>query len=32
VLFRMLDGRPYGDMIWKMVEPEYRTPRKNEEV
>lgn len=32
VLFRMLDGRPYGDMIWKMVEPEYRTPRKNEEI
>lgn len=32
VLFKMLDGRPYGDLIWKMVEPEYRTPRKNEEV
>lgn len=30
VLFRMLDGRPYGDMIWKMVEPEYRTPRHEE--
>jgi len=32
VLFRMLDGRPYGDLIWKMVEPPYRTPRKDEEV
>jgi RNA ligase len=32
VLFRMLDGKPYSDLIWKMVEPEYRTPRKNEEV
>jgi RNA ligase len=30
ILFRMLDGRPYGDMIWKMVEPEYRTPRHEE--
>ena len=32
VLFKMLDGRSYGDLIWKMVEPEYRTPRQNEEV
>jgi hypothetical protein len=32
VLFRMLDGRPYSDLIWKMVEPPYRTPRKNEEI
>lgn len=31
VLFRMLDGRPYGDLIWKMVEPDYRTPRQNDE-
>jgi hypothetical protein len=30
VLFRMLDGRPYADHIWKMVEPEYRTPRHEE--
>lgn len=30
VLFKMLDGRPYGDLIWKMVEPEYRTPRHEE--
>lgn len=26
VLFAMLDGRPYDQMIWKMIEPEYRTP------
>jgi RNA ligase len=32
VLFKMLDGRPYSDLIWKMVEPPYRTPRKHEEV
>lgn len=31
VLFRMLDGRTYGDLIWKMVEPEYRIPRRNDE-
>lgn len=30
VLFRMLDERPYGDTIWKMVEPEYRRPRHEE--
>lgn len=30
VLFKMFDGRPYGDLIWKMVEPEYRTPRHEE--
>ena len=30
VLFKMLDGRPYGDIIWKMVEPPYRTPRHEE--
>lgn len=30
VLFRMLDGRPYGDMIWKMIEPEYKRPRHEE--
>lgn len=30
VLFLMLDGRPYEDQIWKMVEPEYRTPRHEE--
>lgn len=31
VLFKMLDGRPYGEIIWKMLEPEYRTP-KHEEI
>lgn len=30
VLFKMLDGRPYDDLIWKMVEPEYKTPRHEE--
>lgn len=32
VLFKMFDGRPYSDIIWNMVEPEYKTPRKNEEI
>ena len=31
VLFHMLDERPYSDIIWKMVEPEFRRPR-NEEI
>lgn len=26
VLFKMLDKKPYNDIIWKMIEPEYRTP------
>lgn len=30
VLFRMLDERPYADTIWKLVEPEYRSPRHEE--
>jgi hypothetical protein len=30
ILFRMLDGRPYEDLIWKAIEPEYRTPRHEE--
>jgi len=29
VLFKMLDNQDYGDTIWKMVKPSYRTP-KNE--
>jgi len=32
ILFLMLDGRPYGDQIWRMVEPNHRTPRGNEEA
>jgi RNA ligase len=32
ILFKMLDGRPYDDLIWKMIEPEYKTPRHNEEI
>jgi hypothetical protein len=31
VLFKMLDGKSYDEIVWKMVEPEYRTP-KHEEV
>jgi RNA ligase len=30
ILFGMLDGKPYGDMIWRMVEPEYKTPHYEE--
>lgn len=30
VLFKMLDNKPYKDIIWKIVEPDYRTP--NEEI
>jgi len=30
VLFRMLDKRSYDDIIWKMIEPEFRTPRHEE--
>jgi hypothetical protein len=31
VLFRMLDGKPYSEVIWKMIQPEFRRP-KHEEV
>jgi RNA ligase len=27
VLFRMLDGREYADLIWKKIEPEFTKPR-----
>jgi hypothetical protein len=27
VLFRMLDGKPYDDLIWKAVRPEPETPQ-----
>lgn len=27
ILFRMFDGKRYDDIIWKMIEPEYNTPR-----
>jgi hypothetical protein len=30
VLFKMLDGKSYDEIVWKMVEPEYRTPRHEE--
>ena len=30
ILFRMLDGRPHEDLIWKAIEPEYRTPSHEE--
>ncbi len=26
VLFRMLDGKPYDDLIWKAIRPEHSTP------
>ncbi|MCW2953245.1 MAG: hypothetical protein JWQ48_2415, partial [Conexibacter sp.] len=26
VLFRMLDGKPYADLLWKAVRPEPLTP------
>jgi RNA ligase len=26
ILFKMLDKKDYNDIIWKMIEPEYRTP------
>lgn len=32
VLFAMLDGKPWGRMVWKMVEPEYRTPFGDEKI
>jgi RNA ligase len=30
VLFKMLDGRSYKDIIWKMIEPEYERPMHEE--
>lgn len=27
VLFRMLDGKPYADLIWKAIKPEPMTPQ-----
>ncbi|MBA2451371.1 MAG: 2'-5' RNA ligase [Chloroflexi bacterium] len=30
VLFRMLDGRPYDDVIWRLVRPEQSSPFKVE--
>jgi RNA ligase len=26
ILFKMLDNRPYSDIIWKIIEPEYKRP------
>jgi RNA ligase len=26
ILFKMLDKKPYNDIIWKTIEPEFRTP------
>lgn len=26
ILFAMLDGKPHEQMVWKMIEPDYRTP------
>jgi RNA ligase len=30
ILFRMFDGSPYEELIWKAIEPEYKTPRHEE--
>ena len=30
VLFKMLDGKPYNDVIWKMLKPKFQKPFKNE--
>ena len=29
ILFRMLDGREYDDIIWRMLKPQYETPFKD---
>lgn len=26
ILFSMLDGKPYDDLIWRMIRPEHQTP------
>lgn len=28
ILFKMLDEKPHNDIIWKIIEPEYRTPNE----
>jgi hypothetical protein len=30
VLFKLLDGKPYSDVIWKMLKPKFQKPFKNE--
>ena len=32
ILFKMLDGRPYDQLIWKMIEPQGATTFKRDEV
>jgi RNA ligase len=32
ILFRMLDKRPYEDIIWKMIKPSYERPFSDKEV
>lgn len=32
VLFRMLDGRPYSDLLWKQVKPSVHEVFKNDEI
>lgn len=29
ILFKMLDKKEYNDIIWKIIEPEFRTPNAN---
>lgn len=31
ILFRMLDGKSYDDIIWRMIRPEHQTPFMQEE-
>ena len=26
VIFKMLDGKPYAELIWKLLEPDYEPP------
>ena len=32
ILFKMLDGKPYANLIWKMIEPQGATPFKRAEI
>jgi hypothetical protein len=30
ILFKMFDGKSYDEIVWKIVEPDYKTPRHEE--
>ena len=32
ILFKMLDGKPYANLIWKMLEPQGAMPFKRDEI